>query len=145
MRFGRGGGWWLVSEQNSSTLPPPTRLRSRRESLRSPDAPLPPTKKQQAGRSGAARRSALKSLAACEKDSRGFEAGGFGWRHSSESGAMRPHAPHRSPRQAFGGRQKLTLTRGRIRENPLAHSLYSWLSIRKGRIWVAFKSAVKMQ
>ena len=24
---------------------------------------------------------------------------------------MRPHAPHRSPRQAFGGRQKLALMR----------------------------------
>jgi len=25
---------------------------------------------------------------------------------------MRPHAPHRLPRQAFGGRQKLALIRG---------------------------------
>jgi len=36
-----GVGWWLVPGK-PATLPPPTTARSRRESLRSPAAPLPP-------------------------------------------------------------------------------------------------------
>lgn len=36
-----GGGWWLVPGK-PATLPPPTTAHSRRESLRSPAAPLPP-------------------------------------------------------------------------------------------------------
>ena len=40
-----GVGWWLVPGK-PATLPPPTTAHSRRESLRSPAAPLPPGEKR---------------------------------------------------------------------------------------------------
>jgi hypothetical protein len=72
-------------------------------------------------------------------------AAGIGVGVAERIGGYAPPRP--APLAAAGvrGERKARANAGGIREKPLAHSLYGWLSSRKGSIWVAFKSAVKMQ